>query len=65
MRDEAHALAGRDGNLALVRAQLARQNTEERRLSAAVVAENADALPLGDGEAEPVENVPADLKGFY
>ena len=62
--DQAETPARRDGDVPVVAAQLAREDAEQRRLPAAVVAEDADALALGDGEGEPVEDVPADLKGL-
>ena len=62
--DQAHALSRRNGDLPLVRPELARQDAKERGLAAAIVAEDAHALPLGHGEGETVEHISADLKGF-
>ena len=64
LRNEPQALARRDADLALVVIEGARQDAEERGLAAAVRAEDADALAGFHLEAEPVEDVRADLKGL-
>ena len=64
LRDKPEALSGGYGHRALVVVYLAREYAE-RGLSAAVMAENADALTLGNVEAEPVKYVFTQFKGLY
>ena len=64
LRDETEALARRDHHFALVIVQLAREYAEERRLAAAVVAENAHALPGVHRKAQPVQYILAYLEGL-
>ena len=64
LRNQTEALARRGADLPLVVIEGARQDPEQRGLAAAVRAEDADALAGFNLEAEPVQNVRTDLKGF-
>ena len=65
LRNKPQSLAGGYGHRTLVVIYLAGQYAEERGLSAAVMAENADTLTLGNVEAEPVKYVFTQFKGLY
>ena len=64
LRYEPQALSGGYRHRALIIVYLTRQNAEQRRFAAAVMAENADALTLGNVEAEPVKYIFTQFKGL-
>ncbi len=65
LRYKAEALRRGDHHLALVIADLPDDNIQQRRLSAAVMAEDADALAGVDREGQTVQYIFSDLEGFY
>ena len=64
LRYEPNALSGGYGHRAFVIVYFAYEDTEQRGLAAAVMAENADALTLGNVEAEPVKYIFTQFKGL-
>ena len=63
--DEAQLLARGDHDRALVGTQLAREDAEQGGLAAAVAAHDAHALAGVDVEAQAVQQIISDFKGFY
>ena len=62
---KADAPSGMDDDAALILAQLARQQAEERCLSATVASEDADALARVYFKADVNEQILSDFEGFF